>query len=202
MEAIGVAEFVDELNQAVADAALAARCEATTVLITADSAAAAEHLARQIHCGKRSCRVSVRTRRGGRTLPSDPAVLTQTCGKLLDMARGGTLFLDRCRADAGIRRRTGLIETFTGLQAVTRTGMQDAPHCSARQRTCTDRIPDGRFSEQLFYRLNIAPRGRQERCWGVGLRAAAVDGSAGSTTGATRGGRRAIARSSTQDRLD
>jgi DNA-binding NtrC family response regulator len=150
MEAIS--DVVHEPNHALEDEALAARNAATTILITAECAAAVERLARRIHAASDRA-ASPFEHVAAATLPIDAAALTETCAALLATARGGSLLLtDVEHMPALVQNR--LIETFAGLQAAC------VPACPVRLIAGTttilyEGISDGTFSEQLFYRLNI-----------------------------------------------
>jgi DNA-binding NtrC family response regulator len=144
-------EFVDERNQAVDDETLAATCATTTMLITADSAAAVEHLARRIHgASARAAFPFAAVAAAG--LSSDRAMLRQTCGTLVDKVGGGSLLITDVEHMPALVQSC-LIETFAGLQSAREPAGR---MCLMAGTTTTlhDRIADGTFSEQLFYRLN------------------------------------------------
>ena len=150
--AVAVADVVHERNHAIEDVALAARCAAASVLITADCAAAVERLARRIHAASdRAAFPFVRV--AAATLPVDAAVLTERCADLLDTARGGSLLLtDVEQMPAFVQNQ--FVETFDCLHAALE------PTCRVRLLAGTttalyERIADGTFAERLFYRLNI-----------------------------------------------
>ena len=138
--------------QAIQDEALAARCAATAILITAECAAAVEHLARRIHAASARA-ASPFEHVAAATLPVDRAALTETCEALLATARNGSLLLsDVEQMPAIVQDR--LIETFACLQAAR------APACRVRLIAGTtailhERVAGGTFSERLFYQLNI-----------------------------------------------
>ncbi len=143
--------FVDELNHAVEDEALAATCATGTMLITADCAADVERLARRIHgASARAASPFAVVAAGG--LSVDRAVLTQTCATLLELVRGGSLLItDVERMPAFVQ--SCLIDTFAGLQST----REPAPRMLLIAGTTInlqDRIADGTFSERMFYRLN------------------------------------------------
>jgi DNA-binding NtrC family response regulator len=150
MEAIAVG-FVAERHHAGEDEALAATELATTMLITADCAAGVEHLARRIHAASPRA-ASPFTLVAAAGLPVDTAMLTQTCGTLLDIVDGGSLLItDVEQMPAFVQ--SCLIETFAGLQSARE------PACGMRLIAGTttvlyDRVAEGTFSERLFYRLN------------------------------------------------
>ena len=150
MEAMAVG-FVDQQNQAVEDEALAATSTTTTMLITADSAVAVEHLARRIH-GASARATSPFALVAATGLSSDRATLTQTCDTLLDVVGGGSLLItdvEHMPADA----QSCLIETFDGLQSA-REPVHRMCLMAGTTTVLHDRIADGTFSERLFYRLN------------------------------------------------
>jgi transcriptional regulator of aromatic amino acid metabolism len=78
MEAL--ADVFDEVNLAMDDEALAARCAAITTLITADSAATVEHLARRIHSASARA-ASPFVHVTAAVLPVEAARLTATCAE-------------------------------------------------------------------------------------------------------------------------
>ena len=143
--------FVDELDHAVEDEPLAATSATGTMLITADCAADVELLARRIHAASARAALpfAVVAAAG---LSIDRAILTQTCGTLLDRIRGGSLLItDVERMPAFVQ--TCLIDTFAGLQSA----REPAPRMLLVGGTTInlhDRIADGTFSERMFYRLN------------------------------------------------
>jgi DNA-binding NtrC family response regulator len=152
METVAVTDMVSERNHAIEDETLAARCAATTVLITADSSAAVERLARRIH--KASVRgASPFVLVEAATLPVDAAVLTGTCADLLDTVRGGSLLITDVEHMPRIVQER-LLDTLGRLQA------SSEPTCRGRLIAGTsavllERIAQDTFSERLFYRLNI-----------------------------------------------
>jgi DNA-binding NtrC family response regulator len=151
MQAISGADVVRERNQVIEGEALAARCTATTILITAECAAGVEHLARRIHAASVHA-TSPFEHVAAATLPIDAAALTETCATLLDTARGGSLLLTDVEQMPGMVQNQ-LLETFACLQAAR------APKLRVRLIAGTtsvlhERVSDGTFSERLFYRLN------------------------------------------------
>jgi len=79
---------------------------------------------------------------------------------LLEQAHGGTLFLDEI-ADMPIATQGRILRVLTD-QAFTRVGGQrivkvDVRVVSATARDLTEEIAEGRFREDLYYRLNVVP---------------------------------------------
>ncbi|OYY72274.1 sigma-54 dependent transcriptional regulator [Sphingomonas sp. 28-63-12] len=79
---------------------------------------------------------------------------------LLEQAHGGTLFLDEI-ADMPIATQGRILRVLTD-QSFTRIGGQrlvrvDVRVVSATARNLTDEIAEGRFREDLYYRLNVVP---------------------------------------------
>jgi two-component system nitrogen regulation response regulator NtrX len=79
---------------------------------------------------------------------------------LLEQAHGGTLFLDEI-ADMPIATQARILRVLTD-QSFTRVGGQrivkvDVRVVSATARDLMQEIADGRFREDLYYRLNVVP---------------------------------------------
>ncbi|VVT03173.1 Nitrogen assimilation regulatory protein NtrX [Sphingomonas sp. EC-HK361] len=79
---------------------------------------------------------------------------------LLEQAHGGTLFLDEI-ADMPIAAQARILRVLTD-QSFSRVGGQrvvkvDVRVVSATSRDLTDEIAEGRFREDLYYRLNVVP---------------------------------------------
>jgi two-component system nitrogen regulation response regulator NtrX len=79
---------------------------------------------------------------------------------LLEQAHGGTLFLDEI-ADMPIATQARILRVLTD-QSFTRVGGQrvvkvDVRVVSATARNLQDEIAEGRFREDLYYRLNVVP---------------------------------------------
>jgi two-component system, NtrC family, nitrogen regulation response regulator NtrX len=79
---------------------------------------------------------------------------------LLEQAHGGTLFLDEI-ADMPVATQARILRVLTD-QSFTRIGGQrqvkvDVRVVSATARDLTDEIAEGRFREDLYYRLNVVP---------------------------------------------
>lgn len=79
---------------------------------------------------------------------------------LLEQAHGGTLFLDEI-ADMPIATQARILRVLTD-QSFTRVGGQrvvkvDVRVVSATARDLTTEIAEGRFREDLYYRLNVVP---------------------------------------------
>ena len=79
---------------------------------------------------------------------------------LLEQAHGGTLFLDEI-ADMPVATQARILRVLTD-QSFTRVGGQrvvkvDVRVVSATARDLADEISEGRFREDLYYRLNVVP---------------------------------------------
>lgn len=79
---------------------------------------------------------------------------------LLEQAHGGTLFLDEI-ADMPVPTQAKILRVLTD-QSFTRVGGHrivrvDVRVVSATARNLADEITDGRFREDLYYRLNVVP---------------------------------------------
>ncbi len=79
---------------------------------------------------------------------------------LLEQAHGGTLFLDEI-ADMPIATQARILRVLTD-QSFTRVGgtrvvKVDVRVVSATARDLTQEIAEGRFREDLYYRLNVVP---------------------------------------------
>ena len=79
---------------------------------------------------------------------------------LLEQAHGGTLFLDEI-ADMPVATQARILRVLTD-QSFTRVGGQrvvkvDVRVVSATSRDLTQEIAEGRFREDLYYRLNVVP---------------------------------------------
>jgi two-component system, NtrC family, nitrogen regulation response regulator NtrX len=79
---------------------------------------------------------------------------------LLEQAHGGTLFLDEI-ADMPVATQARILRVLTD-QSFTRVGGQrvvkvDVRVVSATARDLTEEIAQGRFREDLYYRLNVVP---------------------------------------------
>ena len=79
---------------------------------------------------------------------------------LLEQAHGGTLFLDEI-ADMPVPTQAKILRVLTD-QSFTRVGGQrivrvDVRVVSATARNLADEIAEGRFREDLYYRLNVVP---------------------------------------------
>ncbi|MGN6279220.1 MAG: nitrogen assimilation response regulator NtrX [Sphingomonas sp.] len=79
---------------------------------------------------------------------------------LLEQAHGGTLFLDEI-ADMPVATQARILRVLTD-QSFTRVGGQrtvkvDVRVVSATARDLTSEIAEGRFREDLYYRLNVVP---------------------------------------------
>src|ERR687890_383895 len=79
---------------------------------------------------------------------------------LLEQAHGGTLFLDEI-ADMPISAQAKILRVLTD-QSFTRVGGQrmvkvDMRVVSSTSRLLAEEIAEGRFREDLFYRLNVVP---------------------------------------------
>jgi two-component system response regulator FlrC len=152
MLAVTVSDVVAHRNQAVDDEALAARCAATTVLITADCSDTVESLARRIHAASvRAASPFVLLRSA--TLPVDAAMLTEACADVVDRCRGGSLLISDVE-DMPTLVQDRLIETLACVQAAWEPTDRVRLIAGTTAFLC-ERIADGTFSEGLFYRLNV-----------------------------------------------
>jgi DNA-binding NtrC family response regulator len=152
MEAVPVADVVDERNQPIGDVALAAQSAAMTMLITAGCGAAVEQLARHIHAASARA-TSPFVQVAAATFSSDAAVLTKTCADLLETAGGGSLLLaDVEQMPTFVQLR--LIETLAELQAAV-DRISRVRLIAGTTTILYERVSGGTFSAQLFYRLNI-----------------------------------------------
>ncbi|MCP3733621.1 sigma-54 dependent transcriptional regulator [Sphingomonas sp. RP10(2022)] len=79
---------------------------------------------------------------------------------LLEQAHGGTLFLDEI-ADMPVATQARILRVLTDQSfsriGGTRTVKVDVRVVSATSRVLTDEIAEGRFREDLYYRLNVVP---------------------------------------------
>ena len=152
MEAVAIPDVVHESHHSIEEVALAARCAATSILITAECAADVEQLARRIHgASDRAAFPFVRI--ASATLPVDVAALREACTNLLDAASGGSVLLtDVEHTPAIVQDR--LIATLTWLQA-TGAWSGGVRLIAGTTTILHERVADGTFSERLFYRLNI-----------------------------------------------
>ncbi|MCZ3222493.1 sigma 54-interacting transcriptional regulator, partial [Acinetobacter baumannii] len=78
----------------------------------------------------------------------------------LEQAHGGTLFLDEI-ADMPIATQARILRVLTDQSfsriGGTRTVKVDVRVVSATSRDLTQEIAEGRFREDLYYRLNVVP---------------------------------------------
>ena len=172
MEGVTRADVGHEPTHAVEDIALAARCAATTVLITAQHAAAVVHLARRIHAASDRAAFPLLLVPAA-TMPIDAAVLRETCAGLLDTARGGSLLLtDVEHLPVTVQGR--LIDTIANLQAV-RQPTDRVRLIAGTTTSLYERISDGSFCERLFYQLNLIHVVFQNDAAGASATAASAD---------------------------
>ena len=140
--ALGV--FTDDIN-------VASRSSAR-LLITAATPHAVETLARRVHAsGPRAQSPFVMTCAG--ELPVGAQVLNDDCVRLLDAAAGGSVLISAVEEMPPIVQEA-LSDLLAGLESVRR------PSAAVRLISGTtvsllDRVAAGRFSDRLFYRLNI-----------------------------------------------
>jgi sigma54-dependent transcription regulator len=137
--------------QSGGDEELAAGCGMTTILITASTAADVETLARRIHAAARGMAPFVHV--PAAELPIEPAAFRDTCADLLEAATGGTLLLTGIdNTPAVVQNR--LIETLDLLQGA-RERSAAVRLMAGTTTSLYECVADGRFSERLFYRLNV-----------------------------------------------
>jgi len=128
-----------------------ARRSSTRLLITNSSRGGAEALAYRIHHGSlRGSFPFVRVQ--ACDLPSEPGMLRDTCSVFLGQAAGGTALISDVDEMA-----PAVQEVFLGV--VQELELARPPNAAVRlvaatTVSLTDRIAAGKFSEQLFYRLN------------------------------------------------
>lgn len=149
---VGVAALIGLESDAAEDEEAAARCAGTTVLITAAVAPDVEAVARRIHAA------SVRARfpfvyTSAAALPTDAAMFSGACARLLSAASGGSLLLTNVEDMPALVQEL-LLERLAGLQAA-RDPLAAVRVIAGTTANLQDRIADGMFSERLFYRLNI-----------------------------------------------
>jgi DNA-binding NtrC family response regulator len=145
MLAVTVSDVVAHRNKAVDDEALAARCAATTVLITADCSDTVESLARRIHAASvRAASPFVRVRSA--TLPVDAAMLTEACADVVDRCRGGSLLISDVEVMPALVQDR-LIQTLACVQAAWeptyRVRLMPAPQCASVNASTTGGSPNG-----------------------------------------------------------
>ena len=151
MESAGVAESVHERNHGADDEDIAARC-AATILISAWAARDVERVARRIHAASaRAASSFVQVPAGA--LPMEPGVLTETCARLAEAAAGGTLLFTDVEAMPAIVQDR-IMETLAGVKGA-RNPLVSVRLMAGTTVSLADCIASGRFSERLFYRLNV-----------------------------------------------
>ena len=151
MHVVEVATGHDARALPAVDEEMASGC-AARLLITASTEDGAEALARRIHgAGPRAHCPFVRLR--ARDLPVEPQALREYCGTVLDGAAGGSMLIDAVE-EMSPEVQDVLIELLAGLE-LTRGPAAAVRLISGTTVSLLDRVADGTFSRQLFYRLNI-----------------------------------------------
>jgi DNA-binding NtrC family response regulator len=89
----------------------------------------------------------------GVELPVGPELLKEYCARLLDSAAGGSLLVSAVEEMPAIVQDT-LIDLLGGLESASMPS-DTARLISGTTVSLRDRVAAGRFSERLFYRLNI-----------------------------------------------
>jgi DNA-binding NtrC family response regulator len=145
------AQRIADANVAIAGEDLASHSGAR-LLITAGTQASVEAIARRIHAtGTRAGLPFIRMSAGD--FPNEPEMLRATCSRLLEVATGGSLLMSDVETMPALVQRQ-LIELLDELE------LARAPAAAVRLVSGTtvflfDRVIAGRFSERLFYRLNV-----------------------------------------------
>jgi DNA-binding NtrC family response regulator len=142
-----------------------ARRSAARLLITAPSSYAVEVIARRVHAASMRADCPIVCTRAGE-LPSDPAMLKATCASLLDAAAGGTLLI------TDIETMLAPVQNCF-IEVIEELERGRDPAAAVRLVTATtvflyDRVATHRFSERLFYRLNILHVIAEDDTWAVG----------------------------------
>jgi DNA-binding NtrC family response regulator len=122
------------------------------LLISAATQQGVETLAHRVHeTGPRARFPFVHTSAGD--LPVDPVVLKEYCTSVLAAAAGGSVLISAVEEmPRAVQDR--LIELLAGPEFAPGTSIR-VRLISGTTVSLLDRIADGTFSEQLFYRLNI-----------------------------------------------
>lgn len=152
MKAVASLNVVPERNHGLEEVALAARCTAAAILVTAECGAEVERLARCIHAASDRA-ASPFVPIAASTLPVDAGALTETCAELLEAASGGSVLLVGIEQTPAIVQDR-LIETLARLQA-SRERSRGVRLIAGTTTILNERVANGTFSERLFYRLNI-----------------------------------------------
>ena len=148
---VGAAEITDQEPDVAEDEQAAARCDATSLLITGAIAADVEIVARRIHrAGPRAPFPFVHA--SAAALPTDAGLFAEACASLLDAASGGSLLLTSVEEMPAVVQES-LIETLAELQGA-RDPLPAVRLMAGTTALLHDCIATGRFSERLFYRLN------------------------------------------------
>jgi DNA-binding NtrC family response regulator len=148
----GTAERGDALPLLPVDDEDVGRRSRARLLITAPTQQRVENLARRIHdAGPRARFPFVQT--SGVELPVGPELLKEYCARLLDSAAGGSLLVSAVEEMPAIVQDT-LIDLLGGLESASMPS-DTARLISGTTVSLRDRVAAGRFSERLFYRLNI-----------------------------------------------
>lgn len=138
-------------EEAVEGEDVAAGCSATT-LITASVPDDVERVARRIHAAspRRACSF---VQIAADALPDEPNGLRKVCTQLLNATNGGTLLLSGVE-NLPVAVQDGLFDTLAQVQAA-RHPATVVRLIAGTTASLHERVADGRFSDRLFYRLNI-----------------------------------------------
>ena len=152
MHSVGTARPHSAVTLLTADDEDVAGRSAARLLITDSTQRGVETLARRIHgAGLRAEFPFVLTR--ACDLPVEPEALRESCSRLLDAADGGSVLITDVEEMAPIVQDV-LLEVFAGLE-VTRRPTTAVRLISGTTVSLLDRVTAGKFSDRLFYRLNI-----------------------------------------------
>ena len=152
MQTVAVADPVQR-NQTIEDEVRgAARYTETGVLITADTTAAVEDLARRIHAASARA-ASPFVQAAAADLPIDKAVIHNAWTDLFEAARGGTLLVTTIE-HLPLVLQEHLIEKSLNARASTDRA-RPARLIAGTTTNLYERVIEGAFSERLFYQLNI-----------------------------------------------
>jgi DNA-binding NtrC family response regulator len=152
MLGLGTAAPTTDIARHTLDDEDLARRSGARLLISAGTASAVEAIAHRIHTSSARADFPFVHRSAG-IFPSEPGLLTAACANLLDAANGGSLLL----SDVETMPSSVQEELVDLLDAL------DLAHGSAASVRLVagttvelfDRVVSGRFSERLFYRLNV-----------------------------------------------
>jgi two-component system nitrogen regulation response regulator NtrX len=152
MHNLGSAEWHDAVVLGhVEDEHVASR-SAARVLITAATHRGLEMLARRVHgAGPRAQFPFIHIRAG--EFPIEPDALKDYCSSLLDAAAGGSMLISNVE-EMPAAVQDALSDWLAGPEFAP-SAMAAVRLMSGTTKSLVDRVTAGRFSEQLFYRLNV-----------------------------------------------